>query len=29
MISTKHNGPRRSRLSKRPLLPLNHFSKDD
>jgi hypothetical protein len=26
MISTKHNGPRRSRLSKRPLLPLNHFS---
>lgn len=27
MFSTKHNGPRRSRLSKRPLLPLNHFSK--
>ncbi|CAF0984001.1 unnamed protein product [Adineta steineri] len=25
IISTKHNGPRRSRLSKRPLLPLNHF----
>ncbi|CAF3714140.1 unnamed protein product [Rotaria sp. Silwood1] len=25
MFSTKHNGPRRSRLSKRPLLPLNHF----
>ncbi len=28
IISTKHNGPRRSRLSKRPLLPLNHFSTD-
>lgn len=26
LISTKHNGPRRSRLSQRPLLPLNHFS---
>ena len=26
LISSKHNGPRRSRLSKRPLLPLNHFS---
>jgi len=28
LISTKHNGPRRSRLSQRPLLPLNHFSKN-
>lgn len=27
IFSTKHNGPRRSRLSKRPLLPLNHFGK--
>jgi hypothetical protein len=26
MISLKHNGPRRSRLSKQPLLPMNHFS---
>lgn len=26
LISTKHNGPRRSRLSQHPLLPLNHFS---
>ncbi|CAF3180480.1 unnamed protein product [Rotaria socialis] len=25
VFSTKHNGPRRSRLSKRPLMPLNHF----
>ncbi|CAF0932139.1 unnamed protein product [Adineta ricciae] len=25
LFATKHNGPRRSRLSKRPLLPLNHF----
>ena len=27
LFATKHNGPRRSRLSKRPLLPLNHFGK--
>ena len=26
IIAHKHNGPRRSRLSKQPLLPLNHFS---
>ena len=27
LISTKHNGARRSRLSKQPLLPVNHFGK--
>ena len=27
LISAKHNGPRRSRLSKQPLLPINHFRK--
>ena len=26
LFAYKHNGPRRSRLSKQPLLPLNHFS---
>lgn len=28
LISTKHNGPRRSRLSKQPLFPMNYFCKN-